>query len=123
MDSKEQAVYKSRLFSLRQRLIREIATTEEAIREDVVAPGERAASPTHPADKDAEGFDENVAIAENEEQILEHVEAALERIESGSYGVCQDCRRKISKKRLDAIPYTPWCIDCARTHDGESPPE
>lgn len=117
MDVKEQAAYKPRLFELRQRLIHEVDTAEEAMREDVVAPGEFVGRPTHPADQDAEGFDENIAIAQNEEQMLELVEAALERIEAGTFGVCEECGGKIGKTRLDAVPYTPWCITCARQQD------
>jgi RNA polymerase-binding protein DksA len=114
MDPKEQAVYRSRLLSMRQRLIQEVEATEEAIREDIVAPGERGASPNHPGDQDAEGLHEKLAIALNEEHMLEDVEDALVRIEQSLFGVCENCGRRINRQRLDAIPYTPWCIDCAR---------
>jgi RNA polymerase-binding protein DksA len=114
MDPKQQAAFRSQLVNLRLRLIEEVEATEEAIREDIVAPGERGASPTHPGDQDAEGLHEKLAIAQNEEHLLEDVEAALARIEKGLFGVCERCGRRISRQRLDAIPYTPVCIDCAR---------
>jgi RNA polymerase-binding transcription factor DksA len=118
MDSKERAGYKTRLVRLRARLIREISSTEEALREDVMAPGEHPL-PTHPADQDAEGLHEQLAITQNEELILNHVEAALVAFVEGRFGVCLDCGRGIGEERLDAIPYTPWCIDCAPRHEGE----
>jgi len=114
MDAHRLETYTSRLLGMRTRLIREVTTTEDALRQDVVAPGDATTMPTHPADQDAEGFDENIAIAQNEEFLLEHVEAALERIEGGTFGNCQTCGHKIDKKRLDAIPYTPSCINCAQ---------
>jgi DnaK suppressor protein len=41
------------------------------------------------------------------------VQMALGRIHSGSYGICQDCGRRIGAERLRAIPETPFCIECA----------
>ena len=74
--------------------------------------------PTHPADVDVEGLDAAIGIAQNEESLLEQVEGAIERIEAGTYGVCQQCGHTIDTERLQAVPYTSGCIDCARgRHD------
>jgi RNA polymerase-binding protein DksA len=118
MDRKAPDAYKSRLVRLRTRLVREITATEQALREDIMAPGEHPL-PTHPADQDSEGLHEQLAITQNEELILNHVEAALAALEAGRFGVCRDCGRPIGKQRLDAIPYAPWCIVCAGRHEGE----
>lgn len=40
------------------------------------------------------------------------VEKALERLKEGSFGECVECRNKIGAKRLEALPWTPYCIDC-----------
>ena len=45
------------------------------------------------------------------------VNAALRRIEEGSYGACQHCGSVISIKRLNAVPWTPCCIDCQDVSD------
>ena len=116
MQKIEQAGYKSQLVELRKRLAREVDATEEALRQDVVAPGNITTVPTHPADNDVEGLDAEIAIAQNEELLFEQVEAALTRIEAGTFGICDDCGRAIGKERLQAIPYTPRCIDCAHGH-------
>lgn len=87
---------------------------EKELREDVLAPGDPSPVSSHPADQDVEGFDEQVLLAQNEEQLLEDVEAALERIESGNYGHCELCGREISKERLDALPQASTCIECAQ---------
>ena len=55
---------------------------------------------------------------------LRAVQAALGRIESGSYGLCASCGRTIDPERLRAIPETPLCIDCAsraERHTAETP--
>ena len=116
MDNKEQAGFKLQLIELRKRLLGEVDSSEEALREDVVKPGDITSVPTHPADDDVEGLDSEIAIAQNEELLLEQVEAAFKRIEAGSYGVCQQCGRTIDLQRLQAIPYASRCIDCARCH-------
>ena len=116
MQKKEQAGFKSQLVEIRTRLTREVTAAEEALRQDVFAPGDITTVPTHPADNDVEGLDAEIAIAQNEELLLEQVESALKRIEAGKFGLCDDCGRAIGKERLQAIPYTPRCIDCAAGH-------
>lgn len=44
---------------------------------------------------------------------LRQINAALERVEDGTYGDCVNCGKPISEKRLAAVPHTPLCIDCA----------
>ena len=110
---------KTRLFDMRTQLIREVQHIEEAIQEDVQAPGEISHLPTHNADFAAEGIDVEIALAKNEEGILEMVEASLERLEQGTYGHCQNCDKEIPRARLDAIPYTPYCINCAQQLEQE----
>jgi RNA polymerase-binding transcription factor DksA len=41
------------------------------------------------------------------------IEAALDRIANGSYGTCVRCGDPIAEERLDALPATPMCADCA----------
>ena len=44
--------------------------------------------------------------------LLREVEAALRRIEDGSYGACQQCEEPISAKRLQAVPWAKCCVRC-----------
>lgn len=46
-------------------------------------------------------------------QRLEEVEAAIRRLEAGSYGACRTCRRPIPRARLDALPEATQCVSCA----------
>ncbi|MCW1919335.1 TraR/DksA C4-type zinc finger protein [Rhodobacter sp. KR11] len=47
-------------------------------------------------------------------QELRAIAAALTRIEGGDYGLCQVCGAPISEARLDIVPFTPFCKDCAK---------
>jgi DnaK suppressor protein len=53
-------------------------------------------------------------LEENAEHLLDEIDAALFRIEDGSYGLCTACGRPISKERLEALPYATLCIDDKR---------
>lgn len=47
---------------------------------------------------------------------IAQIRAALERFESGIYGACVECSAEISSKRLDLLPATPFCKECAAKH-------
>jgi RNA polymerase-binding transcription factor DksA len=44
---------------------------------------------------------------------MKAIQFALQRIEDGEYGFCQSCGEKVSEERLDVVPYTPFCKNCA----------
>jgi RNA polymerase-binding protein DksA len=115
MKSTELSSHKLELLKLRKRLNREIDSSEEAMREDVVTPGEITTMPTHPADQAAEGVDAEIAISQNEELLLSQVETALVRIEAGTYGACEECGDSIGTERLQALPFASRCIRCAQS--------
>jgi RNA polymerase-binding protein DksA len=54
------------------------------------------------------------SLEENSEHVLQAIEAALGRIEDGTFGICATCGQPISEERLEAIPYATQCIDCRR---------
>lgn len=45
------------------------------------------------------------------------IKAALARMDEGEFGFCTDCGAEISADRLDLLPFTPFCRDCAPKHD------
>lgn len=69
----------------------------------------------HLADAGTDNFEQEftLSLLANEGDTLELIEAALERIEEGKYGLCTDCELTIPKTRLNALPYTPFCVKCA----------
>ena len=49
---------------------------------------------------------------------LNQIERALTKLKNGTYGVCEGCGGKIGVPRLNALPYTTYCIDCQREAEG-----
>jgi DnaK suppressor protein len=104
---------KARLERERDRLLSEIAAV-------AAQPGEYTA-PTesyygnHLADAATETFEEEKAVALEAHLtgLLNQVQAALARIESGTYGICQNCGQRIPPERLEALPYATTCLKCA----------
>jgi RNA polymerase-binding protein DksA len=56
-------------------------------------------------------------LEENAEAVLAAIDAALARIEAGTYGKCQNCGQDISPERLEAIPWATRCINCKRKEE------
>jgi RNA polymerase-binding protein DksA len=56
-------------------------------------------------------------LEENSEHVLAEIDAALGRIEKGTYGVCTNCGRPIEPERLEFLPYATLCIDCKRREE------
>jgi DnaK suppressor protein len=54
----------------------------------------------------------NFSQSENETQLLQMVDGALQRMDDGTYGQCLNCGKEIGLKRLEAVPWTHLCIDC-----------
>jgi DnaK suppressor protein len=54
---------------------------------------------------------------DRESNLLRNVKSALGRIADGSYGVCMHCEEDIKPKRLDAVPWTKYCIKCQEAAD------
>lgn len=67
------------------------------------------------ADKAASAYSRelNFSLSDGERQVLVRINEALDRMKEGEYGACSNCGQTIGEKRLKAIPWTPFCIDCA----------
>jgi DnaK suppressor protein len=108
--------------AVKQRLEREKARLEEEIyaRTD----GDQAVSTTDPVtelsgpgvedadDADAlSDYDRTKAIVEAAQQTLTQVNAALQRLAEGKYGICARCGKPIPPRRLEALPYATLCVE------------
>jgi RNA polymerase-binding protein DksA len=110
--------FKTRLEQERERTARAIAylheeyqgTTEDDQRE--LSGG----ADDHPADIASNTYDRELdsTLEETEEVHLGRVDAALKRIEDGTYGICDNCGKPINLERLEAMPWVTLCIDCKR---------
>ena len=67
-----------------------------------------------PVDLAVRNYSKNVmlAVSENESRQLVLIDEALRRLEDEEYGLCQNCEKEINPKRLNAIPWARYCLDC-----------
>ena len=66
------------------------------------------------ADKAASAYSKelNFSLSDTERNLLMQIDEAFVRMKNGSYAVCTNCGTVIGEKRLTAVPWTPFCIDC-----------
>jgi len=60
-----------------------------------------------------------LSLSDAERKQLFLIDEALKRIEKDEYGICQMCQKNISKKRLNAVPWAPHCIECQEKAEEE----
>ena len=126
MTKTELEKYRHQLLTLARRLQRNVSDVkQEALRETGGATrGNLSNVPTHPADLASDTFEQETAVSvlENQEQILGDTAAALQRVDQGTFGKCIECGAKIGTERLQAVPYTAYCMECAQKLRGSAGP-
>jgi DnaK suppressor protein len=60
-----------------------------------------------------------LSLTDTERRQLLLIDEALKRLEHGEFGVCQLCHKDVGEKRLVAVPWTPYCIDCQEKAEEE----
>jgi DnaK suppressor protein len=109
LSKKEIEKYKEQLIAMRGELVN---TLEENSRE-VKSPDESKGYSQHQADEGTDDFNRrmNLQINAEETETLKLIDRALEKIEEGTYGICDISGKPINKKRLDAIPYAIMTVE------------
>jgi len=76
-------------------------------------------SDENPAEAGTATFEreKHLSIANNVQDLLEKSTKALEKIEQGSYGICESCGRPIDPDRLAALPHALMCIECKKAEE------
>jgi DnaK suppressor protein len=125
MTKTELETHRRQLLALQNRLNGDVAhLSDEAFRKsDGEASGNLSHMPIHMADLGTDNFEQEntLNLLANEEQMLVEITAALDRIDRGTYGRCEECAGEIlPKARLKELPYTRYCVDCARKLDQRS---
>jgi DnaK suppressor protein len=114
----EVASYREILLSLRARLRGDLdQLTDEALhRNGAESSGNLSNMPLHMADVGTENYDQefDLELIENQQGTLDQIHEALDRVKAGTFGLCLECHQPIAKPRLQALPYTAYCIECAR---------
>jgi RNA polymerase-binding protein DksA len=90
--------------------------TAGTLRDDA---GEETAYDNHLGDTATETYDRELdySLEENSEHFLAEIDAALARIEEGTYGICTNCGKQIPEERLEARPWATLCIECQRERE------
>lgn len=83
--------------------------------------GDHSSYAYHLADQGTDSIiqEQNFFYAERDSRLLYHIDQALERIEEGTYGQCEDCGGEIGFDRLVALPHARLCIKCKSREEGE----
>ena len=108
MDKKKLEGFKKRLEERQQVLRKTVSRTEEDGR---IADQDTAQDI---ADRAASSYTKEFLFSQsnNDRQLLAMVETALQRIREGAFGECVNCGNEINAKRLEAVPWTRYCIEC-----------
>jgi RNA polymerase-binding transcription factor DksA len=110
--------YRESLMALQNRHNGDVShLADEALRRGGgAAAGNLSNMPIHMADLGTDNFEQEFTLnlLQNEEQVLEEISLALERINQGTFGRCEECESEIPKARLQAVPYARYCVECAR---------
>jgi len=123
MKKTEMLAFRDKLQSIRARLRGDVTTMAQvALRKSGTEGSENAGMPIHMAELGSDNFEQEftLILMETEEDTLGIIDAALDRIDDGSFGRCVQCEGSIPKTRLNAIPYTPVCIKCAEAQENHS---
>ncbi len=111
---------RQRLLTERERVAAAIAYLEKenpgSLEEST---GELTTSDNHLADMATETYDREMdfTLAEADEQVLKQIDAALQRLDDGTFGKCRVCGKPIGDERLEAMPWADLCIEDRRREE------
>jgi RNA polymerase-binding protein DksA len=125
MSSNELEAFRHQLQALRDRLDGDVShLTDEAMHTAGEQTSDLSHVPLHMADLGTDNYErENtLRLLASEGRLLEEINAALERIDKGTFGRCEECRGPIlPRERLKELPYTRYCVACAQKLDRKNP--
>ena len=108
MDKRKAKTFQDKLMERRVALVGQVQAAEAYSRE-------RDAEATQdPADMAANAYTKELlmSMSTNDRQLLDSIDAALDRLQDGEYGKCINCGEPILEKRLEAVPWARHCIRC-----------
>jgi len=106
--------FRKLLLDLRNRYMRKMGElADEALTSEAAR---LPASPSDWGDVGSEYYSQELSLdlLESERAALYEIDEALRRLQQGTYGVCEECGEPIARERLELLPYTRYCIECAR---------
>lgn len=115
MRKTEREKYRKKLLDAKARL----TGTVEGMRREALEQDESAPSDDHMADHGSAQYDSDLTltIVEDQQETIQQIDEALDRVDAGTYGKCEACKETIAKARLDALPQAKYCVDCQERID------
>lgn len=108
--------FKKRLEEEKERLEDQIADYERVLEEARMTESSSDRSPD-PGNAEASSmkleYAKELSIEQNTLDLLSKANRALERVDAGTYGICETCGKAIPIERLEVLPYTTLCVECA----------
>jgi len=108
MEKEELEVARQTLLEMRRKVLQEVNGSLSAYREM----GEEALPDISDVSATAYTRDVLLNLGESQRQKVRDIDAALERVANGEYGVCMRCEEEISPQRMKVRPFSRYCIDC-----------
>ena len=116
MNQKDKAHYKKLLLNKRKELTDQMEFIKKMEMESTLkeASGDHSAYAFHMADQGTDSMEreKNLYYVQRDGRLLYHIDQALDRIEEDSFGLCEACKNRISRERLEAVPHARFCIEC-----------
>lgn len=108
VDAEWMATIRDAMVQQRHELLSVVSSTQAQM-------AEKAGDLPDVSDRASEGFEDELAVGliAIEAAKLDDIEAAIQRIDDGSYGLCVDCGKAIPRKRLEVLPFARRCLACA----------
>ncbi len=120
-ENKSDERYRAALQALDARLTDDASALEESASQPTggQANGGISNAPMHLADLATDTFMQEIdaKVLQTEQFLVSEVRAALERLDAGTFGTCENCGKPIAKERLEVIPYTRRCTKCESQFD------
>ena len=111
------------LLDLRDQLMDAMYGVQQETLRKAAEGGEASGSGMHQGDAGSDAYDRDFALnlLSQEQDALQEIEAALERVSAGIYGFCEMSGKKIPQARLEAIPFARLTVECQTTWEKEFP--
>ncbi|MGD2170016.1 MAG: TraR/DksA family transcriptional regulator [Chlamydiota bacterium] len=109
LTKKEAEAIRRKLLELRAKILGQFKEAVDVVKE----PDESKGYSQHQADEGTDDFEKNLnlQLSSQEERTIRYIDRALEKLEEGTYGICDVTEKPISKKRLEVIPYATMTVE------------
>lgn len=123
-DKKELDCFREKLLNLKDDILNQISdiSRDTIMKTQKEMSGDMSGYGLHIADAASDHYerDFNLDLVSGERKIVLEIDAALKRIDDGTFAICPLCQKPISKARLNAIPYTLYCKECQEKLEREN---